>query len=361
MPRYIFYTFYYKLIITKSGDVHKNPGPRSVNNTVSEICLSYLDVRSILAPVKDGITKLAEISTLASSHSIDIFGVGETWLDQSIADEDLRIPGFQLPYRRDRNRHGGGVAVFISETLSAYRCPQFEPDGLQFICISVKTNSNNFILICYYYNPPNSNMDTFLNGFQSVVAAASVDNFSGVFLIGDTKAKHKDWCDKDESCLRGRILQSFMLSNSLNQIITEPTRFGKNTSSCIDHIFTDSGHIVVKHGILPHNNISEHSPIFSQLKVKCNKNTAFNRIVWNYSKGNFDLFRQFLYSTRWDSVFCKSNVNDATRDFMDILNLLAEHCIPKYSVTIRPRDIPWFTSELRYLIRKRNSFLQIIR
>ena len=80
-------------------------------------------------------------------------------------------------------------------------------------------------------------MNTFLNGFQSVLAAASVDNFLGVFLIGDTNAKHKDWCDKDESCLRGRILQSFMLSNGLNQIITEPTRFGQNTSSCIDLFF----------------------------------------------------------------------------------------------------------------------------
>ena len=130
-PRYIYYTFYHKIIIAKSGDVHKNPGPRSVNDTVSEICLSYLNVRSIFAPVKDGIPKLDGISILASTHSIDIFGVGETWLDQSIADEDLRIHGFQLPYCRDRNRHGGGVAVFISETLSPCRCPQFEPDGLE--------------------------------------------------------------------------------------------------------------------------------------------------------------------------------------------------------------------------------------
>ena len=76
-------------------------------------------------------------------------------------------------------------------------------------------------------------MDTFSTGFQSVLAAASVDNFSGVFLIGDTNAKHKDWCDKDESCLRGRISQSSMLSNGPNQIITEPTSFGKKTHHII--------------------------------------------------------------------------------------------------------------------------------
>ena len=88
--------------------------------------------------------------------------------------------------------------------------------------------------------------------------------FSSTFLIGDTNAKHKEGCDKDESCLRGRIVQSFMLSNGLNQIITEPTRFGKYTLSCINHIFTDYSYIVEKHGtcILPHNSISDHSPIF---------------------------------------------------------------------------------------------------
>ena len=63
-------------------------------------------------------------------------------------------------------------------------------------------------------------MDTFLK--QSVLTAASVDIFTDVFLIGDTNAKHKD-----ESCLTGRILQSFMLLNGLNQIITEPIRSGK--------------------------------------------------------------------------------------------------------------------------------------
>ena len=74
-------------------------------------------------------------------------------------------------------------------------------------------------------------MNTFLNGLLSVLAAACVDTFSSVFLLGDTNVKHTDRCEKDESCLRGRILQFFMLSNGLNQIITEPIRCGKNTAS----------------------------------------------------------------------------------------------------------------------------------
>ena len=89
-----------------------------------------------------------------------------------------------------------------------------------------------------------------------------------------------------------------MLSNGLNQIITEPTCYGKYTSSCIDHIFTDCGYVVERHDIFPHNSISDHSPNFSQITVKCNKNTAFSRVVWNYSKGNIKKFRQlFIFYT----------------------------------------------------------------
>ena len=81
------------------------------------MCLCYSNLHNILAPVKDSINKRDKLFIMASAHSIDISSIGES----IISDEDLRIPGFQLPYRRIRNRHGGGVAVFVSETLSSCR------------------------------------------------------------------------------------------------------------------------------------------------------------------------------------------------------------------------------------------------
>ena len=41
----------------------------------------------------------------------------ETWLHDSISDSELTINGYNL-VRQDRNRHGGGVMLYIRNNLS---------------------------------------------------------------------------------------------------------------------------------------------------------------------------------------------------------------------------------------------------
>ena len=54
--------------------------------------------------------------------------------------------------RCDRNRHGGGVALFISEKLE-FNITMVGPDGLEFLLISVQ-NANNKVYIGVWYRPP---------------------------------------------------------------------------------------------------------------------------------------------------------------------------------------------------------------
>ena len=44
-------------------------------------------------------------------------GVSETKLDKSFPLSQFKINGFSLPYRHDRNRHGGGVMIFVRDEL----------------------------------------------------------------------------------------------------------------------------------------------------------------------------------------------------------------------------------------------------
>ena len=68
--------------------------------------LANINCRSLLS-VAD------EVFDLFMKQSIDVFAITETWLDSSIADNEI------FPYtssiiivHSDRNRHGGGVAFF---------------------------------------------------------------------------------------------------------------------------------------------------------------------------------------------------------------------------------------------------------
>lgn len=63
------------------------------------------------------------------SNSFDIFTISETWLDSSVNNESIHIPGYTL-YRQDRGPHkpGGGLCVYIKKTTKFHHWrmyPQF--------------------------------------------------------------------------------------------------------------------------------------------------------------------------------------------------------------------------------------------
>ena len=50
-------------------------------------------------------------------NKVDIFAVNETKLDSTVDDRHIYIEGYNLK-RRDRNRQGGGVAIYIRDTIN---------------------------------------------------------------------------------------------------------------------------------------------------------------------------------------------------------------------------------------------------
>ena len=69
----------------------------------------YLNARSILP-------KIDELRVLCVSNSYDVICIVESWLSSDIDNTELSIPGFTI-FRRDRSRHGGGIIVFVRNSL----------------------------------------------------------------------------------------------------------------------------------------------------------------------------------------------------------------------------------------------------
>lgn len=49
-----------------------------------------------------------------------VLTLSETWLDSSVDDGEVAIEGYTV-IRRDRNRHGGGVPVYIPTDMKPTR------------------------------------------------------------------------------------------------------------------------------------------------------------------------------------------------------------------------------------------------
>ena len=70
----------------------------------------FVNARSLLTNFK-----VDELHVYAAEKDLDIIGIAETWLNESILDSEIKLDGFTL-YRKDpckvKEGRGGGVLLF---------------------------------------------------------------------------------------------------------------------------------------------------------------------------------------------------------------------------------------------------------
>ena len=107
----------------------------------------YLNIHFLDHKV-DSLREFLKISLL------EIICVDETKLDNSFPDQQFKIEGFQFPpFRRDRNKFGGGKIVYVKDGLIANRLTEFETAESETICLE-STISNKKWFLMFVYRPP---------------------------------------------------------------------------------------------------------------------------------------------------------------------------------------------------------------
>ena len=115
-------------------------------------------------------------------HSPDIVCLVETWLSADIADSEIMLDNYHI-IRLDRDRHGGGIAFYITNSISFSVLKQVPK--LEFCAINLHCTSNNICIALAYRSPstlPNSYFDTLDNVLFDLNQGS---NFSNMVLIGD--------------------------------------------------------------------------------------------------------------------------------------------------------------------------------
>ena len=85
-----------------------NGSPIDINN----FNIVHFNINSITA-----IDRLDQLSDICSILNLDVLVITESKLDNTIPTSMITLPGYHDPLRRDRNRHGGGVLIYIAEHL----------------------------------------------------------------------------------------------------------------------------------------------------------------------------------------------------------------------------------------------------
>ena len=144
-------------LILLSNDISLNftdPGP-STNSpaTMKGLRVFHLNICSLR-------NKLDELRLFCDKYKPHVLSLNETWLNDSIMDSEISLADYNL-MRRDRNRNGGGIVVYVAENIGFN---QLENDAIvpptdkntEAIWFELIQPNTKKILIGAFYSPPPS-------------------------------------------------------------------------------------------------------------------------------------------------------------------------------------------------------------
>ena len=129
-------------------------------NHMSSLSIGMLNVRSLLH-------KIGEIRLLLLIAQFDIFCINETWLDESVLYSELEVIGYSASSKH-RNRHGGGILIYVNDKLDCIRRCDLEIIDLECVWIEIRTETGK-MLISSIYRPTSANekyIDTILDSIE---------------------------------------------------------------------------------------------------------------------------------------------------------------------------------------------------
>ena len=93
--------------------------------------------------------------------------VVESWLSSDISLSEIAIQGY-VTYCKDRNRHGGGILVYVRDTIQSSLHPSLtSPTDTELLWISIKISHTKYTFGAFY-RPPNISEDPLLKLQQSL-------------------------------------------------------------------------------------------------------------------------------------------------------------------------------------------------
>ena len=131
-----------------------------------------------------------ELSIILHDNDIDIIGLSETQFDENIGYAEVSIEGYKI-FRNDRNTYGGGVAIYVKNTLPEPKIKQ-NSNKIELLSLEIKKqNARPFFSACWY-RPPTSGVDeTAFNNLREPLGDLDKER-KEIILVGDTNCDFKN-------------------------------------------------------------------------------------------------------------------------------------------------------------------------
>lgn len=287
----------------------------------------------------------------------DVICLTETWLDDKIPNDIFDCSGAYNLFRFDRNRDGGGVAIFVRSELTCDSVEISDTGGLEFISVQVKCNLTDVIFVCVY-KP--SVTDSHLIQPLSVVLDHLSRKGLPCVLVGDFNLPGIQWDALTAPLSNGQHdFLSLFLSHGLYQKVEEPTRF----SALLDLVFGNEPNLVMNVSVLPPMSNCDHNVVYFEVNVGKPDTNSPTTNGWAWDRANLGAIQLDLELMNWPIMFLGLDSIDAKWNlFVDTCHDLFNKHVPTYvKKSAKQKSTIRYPNRIKNLVCKKKKFYELMK
>ena len=224
----------------------------------TDLVVMQINIRGI-GSKKSRLIDLIENSV--HKKELDVVLISETWLTES--SPEVNIPGYEM-YRQDRShKRGGGVAIVASSKLRCVLRPDLSSKMEESECVTLELllKNGDKCLVSSMYHPPNTDSQTFLASYNSLVCAMRKEDPKGIIIGLD---HNLDFLKSEKHQPTNDFIQS-NLDFGLIPTVTRPTRITNTSATLIDNIMVSQNLCGSYTSNILINDTSDHLPVICVL------------------------------------------------------------------------------------------------
>ena len=242
------------------------------------------------------------------------------------------------------------MAIYVGKHIRSERLEELLHVDIEAIWIKVFVKNKSYH-IGTIYRPPSEavpywqKLESCLESLLPISTVIMGDFNTDALITTDPGWKH---------------LENLLLSNGLENFITEPTRITSSRQSCLDLMISNTDSPPDCQVIETH--LSDHQLILGSFEVSHSpvvpSATAVRR---DWSKFNIDLFKDYLSGQNINSFSSSGDIDELWSEWHNKVMAAIDACSPIKSFRARKRKCLWMTPELLNLIHKRKWLYRRIR
>ena len=290
------------------------------------------------------------IDNSVHNKQVDMVLISETWLtDFSPA---IDIPGYDM-YRQDHlHKKGGGVAILTSSKLRMVKRPNLSSKLEQSECVTLEIilRNGDHCLVSSMYRPPNSNAQTFLASYNSLICAMKKENPKGIIIGLD---HNLDFLKADKHQATNDFIQS-NLDFGLTPTVTRPTQITNSSATLIDNIIVSQNLCGAYTSNILINDTSDHLPtncvLSSLISVKKEPVVIKSR---DTRLRNIVALKKQIREYDWSPLMTDPSPSKNMECVHEKLSTIIDHCTPYREHKVNHKHIrkePWLTASIKISI-----------